>query len=967
MVHQIISTKYRFRKINLPALLLTWLPLCFLLVLYSLEIRAARKQFDFQYTVSSYSKADYAGGNQNWDICTDSLGKVYIANNAGLLVIDGSKMRLFELPGKTIVRSVAFYRGRIYTGSFQEFGYWVPSSEGMEYHSLVNLIPPETFHNDEIWKIVNHRGKIFFQSFGHIFCYDGKTISMPELPGSVLFLLQSANRLFVQKINGGLYEIIDLKLVEIAGSEIFKQTEIKTIMEYPGNRFIIGTSSEGLFLFNDKNFIPWETNISDNLKNYKLNNGIKINNNFAFGTILKGIYIIDENGKLLHHLHTGNAIQNNTVLSLETDNHGNLWVGMDKGFDFVWLQSPIEKYIDPELGAAYTAVFYNDCLYAGTNRGIFCFAPEPAGRFSQPYLINNSQGQVWMLKVIDGYLYAGLNNGTYVLENNILKQVGSHNGGYNMCSVTQNGKEFYLQSTYNDIVVYEKTGKIWKESYIMQGFTAPCHFLETDYLGNLLLGHSITGLYKIQPDAFYKSAVNIIKLGTEQGIDPAMNKFFKVDNRILLPVNKSLYQWDALKNMAIPYDDLNSQLGDFSQAINIVPVNDDKYWFICRNETGMFEVRFGNAKLLYRIIPKMYGIQMVDNYENIVSLNDSLHLICLEDGFALLNIYRLNQVAEVLAPPVLREAIFSKNDKDKITFSSMTKHFNLPRKYNNFYISFASADISGRKKFYQYMLDGIETNWSDWTDRTEVSYLRLPPGDYAFQVRSMDIKGIVTPPLHLKFSIEKPWYLTNIALFAYVFTLAIMMLLIRINYKRRKWKQQEKFLKQENEKIRIAKEKAEKEIIKLANEKLHTEISLKNMQLAKNAMSISRKNEVLNDIKNEFEILKKELGYRLPAKYYENIERLIDRNLDNDKEWEQFEHHFDQAYHDFFKRLKNQYPELTPSDLRLCAYLRLNLTTKEIAPMLSITTRGVEEKRYRLRKKLNLNTEQGLTDFIMQF
>jgi Sigma-70, region 4. len=73
------------------------------------------------------------------------------------------------------------------------------------------------------------------------------------------------------------------------------------------------------------------------------------------------------------------------------------------------------------------------------------------------------------------------------------------------------------------------------------------------------------------------------------------------------------------------------------------------------------------------------------------------------------------------------------------------------------------------------------------------------------------------------------------------------------------------------------------------------------------------------------------------------------------------------VHDDFFKRLLLTYPQLTPGDLRLAAYLKLNLSSKEIAPLLNISVRGVENKRYRLRKKLGLPEEANLTEFILNF
>lgn len=78
-----------------------------------------------------------------------------------------------------------------------------------------------------------------------------------------------------------------------------------------------------------------------------------------------------------------------------------------------------------------------------------------------------------------------------------------------------------------------------------------------------------------------------------------------------------------------------------------------------------------------------------------------------------------------------------------------------------------------------------------------------------------------------------------------------------------------------------------------------------------------------------------------------------------------FKEAFNNTDRDFLKKLKEEHPELTPNDLKLCVYLRLNLSSKEIAPMLSISSRSVEVKRYRLRKKMKLKHDKNLTDYIL--
>ena len=155
--------------------------------------------------------------------------------------------------------------------------------------------------------------------------------------------------------------------------------------------------------------------------------------------------------------------------------------------------------------------------------------------------------------------------------------------------------------------------------------------------------------------------------------------------------------------------------------------------------------------------------------------------------------------------------------------------------------------------------------------------------------------------------------------------------------------------------------------MQLKNEKLQNEISHKSIQLANYTMSIIRKNELLMNMKDEIIHQKQELGQRFPDYYYRKLLKMLDQEISSEEDWKRFEFHFDQAHSNFFKRIKQQYPDLTQADLKLCAYLRLNLTSKEIAPLLNISIRSVEVRRYRLRKRLNLDREENLVEFLLEF
>jgi DNA-binding CsgD family transcriptional regulator len=131
-------------------------------------------------------------------------------------------------------------------------------------------------------------------------------------------------------------------------------------------------------------------------------------------------------------------------------------------------------------------------------------------------------------------------------------------------------------------------------------------------------------------------------------------------------------------------------------------------------------------------------------------------------------------------------------------------------------------------------------------------------------------------------------------------------------------------------------------------------------------MNLVQKKEMLSKLKDDLIHYKNIPDTEKAAKEFQKIIRVIDRDLDHNEEWEQFAVHFDSVHSNYLKKLKARHPSLTTSDLKLAAYLRLNLSTKEIAQLMNISVRGVETSRYRLRKKLDIENEINLFDHLLK-
>ena len=259
---------------------------------------------------------------------------------------------------------------------------------------------------------------------------------------------------------------------------------------------------------------------------------------------------------------------------------------------------------------------------------------------------------------------------------------------------------------------------------------------------------------------------------------------------------------------------------------------------------------------------------------------------------------------------------------------------------------------------YQFQLRGFYDEWSDWSTTPNELFENLPFGHYVFNVRGR-VGNNLTNTVSYSFTIERPWYLSNIALICYVLTFGLFLIIIHNVYKRYYEKQRIKLIKDNQRELELKELENKEQQVRHENEKLQQDVENKNRELAISTMSLIKKNEFLNSIKSE-------LKAKSDSKNLNSIVRIIDKNLNNTDDWKFFQEAFNNADKDFLKKIRFKHPDLTPNDLRLCAYLRLNLSSKEIAPLLNISPRSVEVKRYRLRKKMDLEHDESLTNYILE-
>jgi DNA-binding CsgD family transcriptional regulator len=152
-------------------------------------------------------------------------------------------------------------------------------------------------------------------------------------------------------------------------------------------------------------------------------------------------------------------------------------------------------------------------------------------------------------------------------------------------------------------------------------------------------------------------------------------------------------------------------------------------------------------------------------------------------------------------------------------------------------------------------------------------------------------------------------------------------------------------------------------------EKLHleNELEFKNKELALNVMSLLKKNEILSEISKKLINVKNEAVKDETKEAIRRIYKELQKSTD-DEIWEEFELRFRQVHSEFYNKLMKRFPDLSPSEQRLCAFLRLNMSSKEISELTGQSLNALETARYRLRKKLGItNSQVNLITFLSKF
>lgn len=982
MIHQKRNMKYFFQAILFYCLI-------FLLPTNAEAFIIKERGHSF---VKNYHKENYDAATQSWDIDQDDRKIMYFANNDGLLVFDGSNWRLYSLPNNSIIRSVCIdNENKIWVGGFNQIGYFFPNKKGeLEYHSMLKLLEPQYRDFGEIWEIYVDNNRIIFQTFTAILEFKDGLLRPLVWDKDIHYSFFTSNQLYVDVNNIGLHKLEKSQLKLIQQGDIFSDVVVVAVLPVNSHESVVITATDGMFLLNENSITSLKTNADNFIKKYQVFDAIYYKEYYFLGTVQNGLLILDKNFNPVQHINQKNGLQNNTILSLFIDFDENLWLGLDNGIDYVKTNSPLNYIMNKnQVGAGYQSILFDRKLYFGTNQGLFYTTHDETNILSQNAELKTLaglQGQVWLLEEYDNTLFCGHDRGTFIIKDNKAIQISDVGGGYNIFPIP--GTNYLLQGTYSGLIILEKNPGRNGPSYVFRNkvekFTNSGKNMFIDKNNNIWVCHDYKGMYRLTLSSDYKQ-VHILKhYNKDQGLPETFGlNLLSFEEQMVVSSKKGFYYYNQEKDFFFPFHELDRTFPDEKVNKFIVDPNNKNTWFFTNTRMGILKPKFDGSYTIEYIPFVDLTDKFISSYESLNFLEPTSIIISCEDGFVHFNpLYRKNYKSPFEA--FVRE-IYKGNDSLLFGGSFTDAHSyskNITVEYSRNSVRFLYTapyfDVHNML-YYSYILEGFDEQWSDWTLNTEKEYTNLPAGDYVFIVKAKNCYGFVSKEDKVILTVLPPWYQSRAAYIIYVFVgiiiIAFITFLIVKRFEKEKRLLQEK---QRNELNTREKEferealKAEQVIIKLRNEKLvienqkkQGEIENKTKELASIAMQITYKNELLNQVRQKLSKVSHKMIHQESKQKVDGLIKTLEKDIVRDDEWEKFELSFDQVHEDFLKKLRTRYTLLSPKDLRLCAYLRMNLSSKEIAPLLNISIRGVEISRYRLRRKLDLDRDTNLIEFMM--
>lgn len=744
------------------------------------EISASAHDGDAgRYFVRNFSAREYGAHVQNWSIDQHPDGRIFVANNEGVLEFDGVRWRRIPVRGDAPVRSLAIDDdGRIYVGAQGEVGYIQEGGDGhMAYHSLMPDMPENYRDFSHVWRTFVVDDVVYFAAVSRLLRWDGEQFHMWEPQHLFHFSFLVGDRLYILERDKGLMQLKDDKLRLVPGGERFADDLIYAMLPWQeSNQILLFSRSHGFLVFDGNEFFRWETEADKALLRELVYHAIPMpDGGIAVGTLQAGIYFLDERGRWTGHVSRESGLQDSSVLYLSLDHESGLWVGLARGMARLETGHGVTYFDETHglSGSVYVLTRHKGDLYAGTNQGLFRLESDSLPKWRR---IEGITSQTWDLLSLDEGLLVANNMGVYEVRNGQARLVhDTEVTAYQLEASDHYPGRVYI-GLISGVSAIRRTSGGWQEEAAMPEVRDEVRTVHEDGDRVLWLGTRSSGILKVAlpKDGDLGAAYLSERFDTEHGLpDTLLNYGVELGGELLFSTRDGLHYLDAASNRFVPYKKFDGAFGNVPERIwPLVTGPDGAIWTQTEREGGQPEagalvpVDETNHEWDSRALASLRGIT---NYAVHV---DDTGVVWLGGPDGLFRYDPRKRESPGQSFNVLIRDMHDGEGNSLLVSAEGAQVPELTYDRNRIRFEYAATSYDGMEENrFQVRLDGQDSGWGSWSAEPYIDYANLWEGDYRFRVRARNQYGVVSDEAHLAFRVLPPWYRTSWAYLAYVIVL----------------------------------------------------------------------------------------------------------------------------------------------------------------------------------------------------
>jgi serine phosphatase RsbU (regulator of sigma subunit) len=754
----------------------------------------------FHPPVTNYSPRNYGKNHnaENWCVTQDQRGIIYSGNSNGVLEFDGTTWRFIPVKeGAYVTALFTSSSGRVFVGSMGEFGELV--SDKLGNLSYLSIYPGKDTADvrlfGAVWRIHEAGGHIVFQSeelMGVMGTQKDAPVALlsPETSFHLSHVLN--DQVYVREREKGILRL-DLakapRIVPVPGTDMFAALGLFGIIPATGDSLLLVTHDQGLYRcsINFSGIEPYHT-AGDSLLHHALVYAVIPMKHGEYGLVTgrKGLLVVNNRGRIVHTIDKAGGLRVSEVKWAFQDREQNLWLALQNGIAHVNYYSPL-SYFDEEAGITgdvQAITRYHAKIFVGTSSGLYTENPkrEREGReFTQ---LDRVPWQVWDMAVVDDALMLATSDGLVSLTESSVRMVWR--GNCNTLVWMPDVRELMVVGNQGLFVLEPGT---WA---VKTSLEAP----NNGAIRSVVSPKPLLGEKEVWTGMFNEGVIRANRVAGTWQIDMydsfdglregAYVRPGVVDNHVVFGSAGSSLQFideeqvkaglpDSLKdNPAFyrGYFDVYDADGSLPHTTtSLISSTAARIWVVQDNQLAYVDRKNGNKLVKH----PFWGINF-GRFNTFFLEGDDVLWCGTSDG-----LIRFQENAIKKYNLAFNTLIRRISNNDGIVYGGggdgLAKNTEpIPYKLNSMVFEFSAPYFEDNHRIqYQWILEGYDDDWSEWSHEVKVLYTNLPEGDYTFRVKARNVYMTESTEASWSFSISPPWYRST---WAYVGYGAGLLLLI---------------------------------------------------------------------------------------------------------------------------------------------------------------------------------------------